>query len=182
MNGDATLIPLVGGSSGGTSDGVPGSGGGAIQLVANTSITVGKTGVITAGGGSGAFTDGAGSGGGILLESVIVTVNGILAANGGGGGGEGSKLDGANGKPSATAAPGGTNGGAGSAGKTLAGGDGLCPAASCVSTNPNDSPGAGGGGGAGWIRINTKTGTMTFTGTQSPPLTTSCMTQGKITP
>jgi hypothetical protein len=180
-NGNAMLIPLVGGSSGGSADGVPGSGGGAIQLVANTSVTVGKTGVITVGGGSGAFADGAGSGGGILLESVMVTVNGILAANGGGGGGENPNIDGTNGNASATPAPGGTNGGAGSAGKTLAGGNGLCPAASCVSTNPSDSPGAGGGG-AGWIRVNTKTGTMTFTGTQSPPLTTSCMTQGTITP
>lgn len=179
--GDAKLIPLVGGSSGGSADGVPGSGGGAIQLVAGTSITLGKTGVITAGGGHAALFDGAGSGGGILLESPTVTLSGVLAANGGGGGGEGMSFQGSDGKPSAMAAPGGTNGGAGSAGMTLTGGNGLCPAASCVSTNTSDAPG-GGGGGAGRIRVNTKSGTMTFGGTHSPPLTSICMTQGKITP
>jgi hypothetical protein len=92
--GTSTLIPLVGGSSGGTQYG--GEGGGAIQLVAGGQILV--SGTVTAGGAGGNVgSGGGGSGGALLLEAPVVTVTGVLAANGGGGGSNGDANSGANG-------------------------------------------------------------------------------------
>ncbi|MCK5798273.1 MAG: hypothetical protein KAI47_13870 [Deltaproteobacteria bacterium] len=108
--GNATLIPLVGGSGGGggrklysdnpagwqgTSQPSPGgAGGGAIQIVAAMSIALKPGAIINVGGGGGPSPihygggSGGGSGGAILLEAPIVSVatGAILAANGGGGG------------------------------------------------------------------------------------------------
>jgi hypothetical protein len=176
--GNATIIPLVGGSTGGAGVEDPGGGGGALQIVAGTSFTLDAQGKLGAGGGPGnesgdsnQMAAGGGSGGAILIEAPTVTISGTIAANGGGGGGNGG--DGTNGSTVLTAAPGGgVNGGAGSAGTTLNGSPGTMVA--------TDDPGAGGGG-AGWIRINTTSGAATITGMMSPAITTSCVTQGKLT-
>jgi hypothetical protein len=93
--GNATLTPLVGGSSGGAGGcQLPGGGGGALQLVARNAIRIAAGGVINVGGGGGGFGGGAagnmqnaaggGSGGSLLVEAATVTVEGTLAANGGG--------------------------------------------------------------------------------------------------
>jgi hypothetical protein len=187
-DGNSDLIPLVGGSSGGAGNGYPGSGGGAIQLVAAQSIIVGPDGVVTAGGGGGGgaglayMADGGGSGGAILIESMAFIQFGTLAANGGGGGGEPPATDvGSDGLPQGAAAPGGgTEGGQGSAVLTRDGGVGLCPPASC---NPAGFFAGGGGGAAGRIRLNAPIAT-TFYGSQvvhSPSLESQCMSWPQVT-
>jgi hypothetical protein len=170
--GNATLIPLLGGSGGAGEYG--GAGGGAIQIVAFGEIQVGTTGVIDAGGGAGGNgSSGAGAGGGILLEAPKVTVDGVIAANGGGGGASVGGSGGEDGKPSATpaAAELADLGGEGSAGDDPNGADGM------AMTN-NDS--LGGGGGAGRIRINTADGKVAITGTLSPSIASKCATLGKL--
>jgi hypothetical protein len=112
MYGSEQLVPLQGGARGGRNSAaitssrqaVPGAGGGAIELVACTDLTIGAQAVVEAsgGGGGGGFpgmtdassdTPGAGAGGGgggaILIEAlrVVVQRGAILVANGGGGGG-----------------------------------------------------------------------------------------------
>jgi hypothetical protein len=171
--GSSTLIPLVGGSSGGSEYG--GEGGGAIQVVAGGQIIV--SGVVTAGGAGGNVgAGGAGSGGAILLEAPTVSVTGTLAANGGGGGTSGDANSGADGLASAMPALGGmdvangnASGGQGSAGTTTAGSPGQKTAKGGV---------GGGGGGAGYIRVNANTATVG--GVVSPGMSTSCFSQGKI--
>jgi hypothetical protein len=186
--GTPALVPLVGGSGGGVGAIVSnGSGGGAIQLVAGTSIDLKAGAFISAPGGGGnqgglaaqQEGSGGGSGGAILLEAPTVTVAGALAVNGGGGG-SGGAAGGKNGDDGhdsdATPAAGGAptmtdHGGNGGAGGTADGTDGV---------NATSS-GAGGGGGAGRIRINTTTGQATLTGaTLSPAAATSCLTQGML--
>jgi hypothetical protein len=181
--GNANLIPLVAGSNGGNDGFNGGRSGGAIEIVAGTSITVGAYGHIQAGG-QGGYTAGGGSGGAILLEAPTVVVQGTLAANGGGGGSGNNDDIASDGIASAQPAAGEVDnlaggtavGGVGSAGATINGGNG----------GPND-PGTGsggGGGGAGRIRINTATGVATLmTGSViSPAMGTMCMTQGMLTP
>ena len=170
--GTAELIPLLGGSSGGSDRTRGGAGGGAIQLVAAQSIAIELTGVVAAGGGgadgNSANGPGGGSGGAILLEAPTVSVAGILAVNGGGGGQGSCSSGGADANPDATAAlGGGTVGGPGSAGTTLTGGAAL-------------AADGGGGGGAGRIRINTANGNAMLSGTLSPAASTTCVTQGRI--
>ncbi|MFZ5896897.1 MAG: hypothetical protein ACOY0T_37920 [Myxococcota bacterium] len=169
------IIPLVGGSSGGSASiWDSGGGGGAVQLVAGTSIQISTTGVINVGGGGGGQgSNGGGSGGAILLEAPIVTIAGILAANGGGGGSGSGTARGQNGLPSGQAALGGGTDGKGGDGSSALSIDGL----------PGTVTGSyegGGGGGAGVIRINTATGAANITGTLSPGLTSTCATQGVL--
>jgi hypothetical protein len=172
--GSATIAPFIGGSSGGPgpySDN-GGAGGGAIQIVAGTSISIGALGSVNAGGGGVAASAG-GSGGAILLESPTITIAGNVAANGGGGSyGSGFSPPGANGAGSSLPAPGSYTGGNGSAGSSIVGADGQ-------TDDAGGNVGAGGGG-AGWIRINTATANATITGSVSPSLTTRCATQGTI--
>jgi hypothetical protein len=171
--GTASLVPLLGGSSGGSHSST-GYGGGAIQITSNVSIVIGAMGGINADGDGGDDHDsvggGGGSGGAILLEAPSVTVAGTLTANGGGGG---DAMDpGADGNFSVTAAPGGgLSGGAGSGGGVIHGLDG---------TTSTTQVFGGGGGGAGRIRINNGDGTTTLlTGVFSPALTTPC---GNVAP
>jgi hypothetical protein len=187
--GAATLVPLVGGSAGGSGALFGGGGGGAVQLVAGTSITIG--GVVSVGGGGGSkgggyatgqAASGGGSGGSILLESPNVTISGTLEANGGGGGGGATGTNGADATPNATAAAGGDpsttgSGGNGSAGATTSGGAG----GAGDPPNPGNDVSGGGGGGAGMIRINSVTASTSLSGTLSPPIGT-CATQGPLTP
>lgn len=174
--GTATLIPLAGGASGGSSNGsdITNHGGGAIELVSGSLLTIGDTGIINLGGGG---TDpgygvGGGSGGGILLESPAVVVRGILAVNGGSGsaaGNGGSQP----GQPSLQpAAGGGGVAGNGSVGTGINGGDAVL-----------QSVLAGGGGGAGRIRINTGCGGSFEPSSGaiiSPTSATACFTTGPL--
>lgn len=181
--GTPELIPLVGGSSGGSGSFGAGAGGGAVQLVAFGQFSTAAGSFISVGGGGGqpavssSATDnagGGGSGGSILIEATGAQIAGILAANGGGGGGTSAK--GQNATPNATPAAGGamagqSAGGAGSAGAGIAG----------AAAASGAGPVGGGGGGAGRIRINTITGVAVITSaTLSPAATTTCVTQGKV--
>ena len=181
--GNATLSPLVGGSAGGYNSGTPcggqrGPGGGAIQIVAGSTINVRQYAAINVGGGGGGTCNGlggGGSGGAILLEAPMVVIRGNLAANGGGG----ASPQGVGAVATADANPalgGGTGtdggqsiGGPGSAGTTINGGDAVAGTSS-----------ASGGGGAGRIRINTASGSATISGLLSPDVSTACITQGTI--
>ena len=170
------IIPLLGGSSGGSASysNLPsGPGGGAVQIVAGTAIVIKLGGVITmagAGGYSGAT--GAGSGGSILLEAPKVTVDGVVAANGGGGGGSSGSgavaigdWGGITSTPARGGGPPGEKAGNGSGGVTIDGADG----------EPS-MYGTGGGGGAGRIRINTACGAVTVgaSAVMSPGQSTAC--------
>lgn len=156
-----------GGAGGSGSSGTApagGNGGGAVQITAQTSISV--LGSIVAGGSGGPAGTlsqnggaGGGSGGYIGLDAPVVMLQAtaVLAANGGGGG-EGATTDrdgdfGNDGAASSAPAPGGSvgtqfggNGGAGSAGTDL---DGV------TATDIKESGGGGGGGGAGYIIVRT---------------------------
>jgi hypothetical protein len=187
--GSASIAPLLAGSEGGKKGLTGGAGGGAVQLVAGTSITIEASGVVSAGAGGGGLggiggqgANAGGSGGAILLEAPAVTMAGTLAANGGGGGGAalGGGEGGKNATPNATPAAGGASfspGGAGSGAASIKGVDGTF--------TPHTGTGAGagagaGGGGAGRIRINTTSGAATLTGVLSPAVSTPCATQGTL--
>jgi hypothetical protein len=187
--GSPTLVPLAGGSAGGVGDLASGAGGGALQLVAGTSIVVASGGLVVAGGGGGSdgsggyAASGGGSGGALLFEAPMVTVSGTLAVNGGGGGGgAGAPSYAADATPNATPAAGGApattgvggNGGAGATVNGTAGGAGDPAGGTNV-------PGAGGGG-AGYIRINTSSGTATIAGTLTPAVGSACVSQGTLSP
>ncbi len=133
--GTPALVPLIGGSAGGNhgdyDDG--GEGGGAIQISAGTSITVGTLGVLNVPGYGGANVGGGGggSGGGILLEAPQVTIDGIVTANGGGAGLATANASGSGqtGQPSLQPATGGdVTEGAGAAGAIPNGADGTASA------------------------------------------------------
>jgi hypothetical protein len=190
-SGATTSTPSVrGGCNGangsGTTAGVGGRGGGAVYLIAGTSISVASTGTINAIGGvgtgagasgggasAGAGGGGGGAGGFVGFDAPAVTVAGIVFANGGGGGEGATPLkDGNDGAASASpstagsggagGAPRGGNGGAGSAGANRAGGNasagGLC--------DRGGAAGGGGGGGAGMIYIHPA---QTLGGQVAPP-------------
>lgn len=175
--GNATIIPLQGGSNGGQLLGA--AGGGALQLVAGQKIVVAATGFIDApGDGTGG---GGGSGGAILLEAPTVQVLGSVTANGGSGGAPGGN-PGTKGGRTATPTPGGmspdnTNGGAGGAGASVNGGDGVKLG---TDTEADGHGSANGGGGAGWIRINTTSGAAEISGVISPSIGGACASQGTL--
>ena len=164
--GTSTIIPLVGGSSGGNADYNGATGGGAVELVSGTSIKV--NGLINVGGLGAGNGGGGGSGGALLLEAPTVAVTGTLAANGGGGA-SGPGTGGKAGQPSATPAQGAStssgNAGDGSGGAVINGGTATY---------------GSGGGAAGRIRINTQSGAATLSGVLSPAASTACVTQGTI--
>lgn len=181
--GTAELIPLLGGSSGGTSTfdwggwtssnnpNWVGRGGGAIQISAGGRLVIGDTGMLSMGGRAGRSGSGGGSGGAILLEAPNVEVRGVLAANGGPGSGAARTQDAST---TYTPAPGSDfGGGRGSAGELNDGGDGTPP-------SDNSYP-AGGGGGAGRIRINSKLAAQFAPSAVITPTTESgCATIGQL--
>ncbi len=175
--GNSALVPLFGGSQGGpgaNGAATGGGGGGAVQIVAANSISIGQGGVINVGGGggrtnTGVNASGGGSGGAILLEAPTVTVAGVLAANGGGGGGSGTP--GQDGQESSTKAAGSSTGGGNGSAADMADGQ---PAGATAKQS-------GGAGGAGWIRINTRSGAM-LTGVLSPSKASMCATEGMLKP
>ena len=156
--GDAVTGP-------GSLTGRGGAGGGAVAIVAGTSISLnGRINASGAGGNAGTIAaksggGGGGSGGMIVLDSptIVVGVRTVLIANGGGGaqGGAASGAPGYDGGESSSPqlrAAGGLNPGAiggygadGSLGSGLAG-------ASAGGSAQNGGGGGGGGGGAGFIR------------------------------
>ena len=163
-SGEATLVPLRGGCSGGSMGGgtfaLGGLGGGAIQLVSRTRIEIGPSNgaasSIQAPGMQGAAAGvGGGSGGAILLEAPVVSVSAGagMQANGAGGGCNGQA--GAPGSLTTSAAQGGqcadANGGNGGSADSLPGDGGNV-------SGVGDLHGGGGGGAAGRIRINTADG------------------------
>jgi hypothetical protein len=163
------LIPLRGGCGGGAGGGTSkdggsgGGGGGAIQLAANTLITINGGGIRVSGGGGdgghrGDAGGGGGSGGAILLQSPRVLINGApLTANGGGGGAgcENDDVkdaeDGENGHHDARAASGGTTPASGAGGN---GGDGAVEGIEALRGFDGSSNGGGGGGGVGVIFVS----------------------------
>lgn len=146
--------------------GAAGRGGGALYLIAETSIAV--AGTVSAGGGGGgggaagasAGGGGGGSGGFIGFDTPALMIAGSAHANGGGGGEGSSQAAGAPGGDATSAtnqAQGGTggtsfgaNGGDGAAGTMLNGeaGSNTCGGACTTPTS-----GGGGGGGAGVIKL-----------------------------
>jgi len=150
-----------------------GGGGGAVALIAKTTISVkGTINASGAGGSQGQVASGAGgggAGGAILLDapSVVIDTTGVLMAQGGGGGeGGGGSVQGMPGADPTTvgvAAPGGAgtsaggDGGPGANGST--GGDGM-----------GGGGGSGSGGGGGGIGVIRAFGTVTDMGKSAPPV------------
>lgn len=168
----STLEPLRGGCAGGYLAETGGSGGGALQMVSGSRISLGAGAAINAGGAGGSTPlssygagGGGGAGGGILLEAPVIELGARagLAANGGGGGGAGGN-PGAPGRVSLEPAPGGvgcrnddtacSSGGAGAANNVAA----RSGVAAIPRTGAEPQAG-GGGGGIGVIRINTRDAT-----------------------
>jgi hypothetical protein len=149
--------------NGGNGAGEGGSGGGALQLTAQTRVTI--NGQLHAGGGGGGGANassgqpcgggGGGSGGLIDLEApmLLLGADAIIAANGGGGGEgaeDGTADPGDDGQLGAAAAAGGS----GNQGRGGDGGDGGAQASADAGTGSNgtnngSNRGGGGGGGAG---------------------------------
>jgi hypothetical protein len=166
--------------------GAAGRGGGAVYLIAETSINVASGGSISASGGAaggggagaGAGGGGGGSGGFIGLDSPMLMIAGQVFANGGGGGeASGAQSTGAPGGDATNAtiaAAGGaggsnfgTDGGDGSVGTQLTGEP---AAANCTGTCTTPTAGGGGGGGAGVIKRYRAT-SVSGGGAISPPAT-----------
>lgn len=164
--GNASLVPLRGGCDGGAQYYLksPGRGGGAVQLVSGTKISI--SGTVAA---NGSARDSGGSGGGILLEAPIVEVTGHVVANGGAGGtalftGEDGGLADIPAQGHAEIPDFAGKGGNGAAGTTAATAGGLM-----VSLSSPPVWGGGGGGGVGRIRVNTAPDGQRSTGLFSPP-------------
>lgn len=173
--GTDSLIPLLGGSAGGSHTST-GYGGGAIQITSNQAIKIGAAGGINANGSGGdnhaGVGGGGGSGGSILLEAASVTVAGTLTANGGAGG-DTNQVGPSGNFSNMPALGGGMAGGTGSGDTVINGQDG---------TTSQSTNFGGGGGGAGRIRINNADGTSTaLTGTFSPAIISACMTVARMT-
>jgi hypothetical protein len=164
-----------------------GGGGGALQLVSRTSVTLQGTARVNVGGGGGgggsghASSGGAGGGGGgnILIEAPVVTsaTQSIVAANGGGGGAcEGT--NGQDGALSTAPAAGGTRAGAPSGGAGAAG---------AMSTGQNSVAtvctigSAGGGGGLGLVYVRTRAGGASLNGTVSGSLGVGALKLRRLT-
>jgi hypothetical protein len=165
---------LVGGCAGGseffggTLEAIGGAGGGAVQFVAGTSITL--NGIVSLGGGGGtanaqgASSSGGGSGGVIVFEAPKVSIgsSGGIAANGGGGGGCG--VAGGDGTPDGVAAPGGSGS---DCNEELWGGSGGIATSETTDLNAGGNMTGtvsgtygGGGGSVGRARIATFDGTF----------------------
>lgn len=173
------LVALTGGCGGGEG-GFPngqsgrapaGAGGGALYLIAGTSIRVTGAGINVsgAGGDGGATRRGGGGGGaggmvGFDAPSIVLDAN-VLSKGGGGGGGGGDTSAGQSGRDADLATPlGAVDGGSGGGGGGR-GGDGSNGTIGGVPGGPATSGGGGGGGGAGYVLIS---GQRTGSGTVNP--------------
>jgi hypothetical protein len=172
-----------GGAGQGNNHGPGANGGGAVYLIAGTSITVQSSGAIYASGGGGTGgedTSGGGGGGGsgglVGLDAPAINVMGHIAANGGGGGGGAGNTDAGNGGDGAQVgtpaawnqrAGGGTGGDQNPSANTPGGQGGATGnlAGEVSPASPGGSGGGGGGVGVIWVH-------GTLTGNQlSPPMT-----------
>jgi hypothetical protein len=163
------------GGVGTATDDPPGSGGGALYLLAAGTLTnAGTINFSGSGGGRGRISKGGGSGGGsggmlALWAADLVTKDGTIYGNGGGGGGgadNGVSGNAGQSPSSATAAaPGGGGGGGGGPG---AGGPGAFGTTAAVN-GIQDTTGAGGGGGGGGVGIIRVISGQQLAGTVSPP-------------
>jgi hypothetical protein len=196
VQGMVSIVPLRSGSSGGTNSalsgtprqGLPGGGGGALQIVGCTSMTVTASALFDANGGGGqggrpgsSSTPGAGAGGGsggaVLIEAQTMTLasGARFYANGGGGGGgatlSGAGGDGQDGQAQNSAATGGTASIAmGATSKDGGTGGATMSSGTPIAAGPGGSvPGGmmgmmsaagGGGGGVGRIRLNNTAGSL----------------------
>jgi hypothetical protein len=182
--GDATLVPLRGGCSGGRSGDAPnrstygagGGGGGGVQLSVLDRLDLSGKILATGGGGvagadAGSGSGGGGSGGAILLEAsaIVVDASAVISANGGGGAaGQPYPLNsnvstsGEDGRAEASAAAGGTaadigGGGGPGAWRDASAADGGIPSSGQFGSSGGFTVwggGGGGGGGLGRIRVN----------------------------
>ncbi len=179
IQSEPTLIPLIGGCSGGWSDEsggaavsiARGAGGGAVQMVSRATISFQSGAVIDVSGGGGISGDfftttvsvggaGGGSGGSILLEAPTITLDGagvVLSAKGGSGAAGTRGLSGADGGYGAAPAPGGVNSNGADGG---AGGTESAAAQPGQAAQGGSTDGAGGGGSVGLCRLNTRTGAI----------------------
>jgi hypothetical protein len=150
------------GAAGAGTGGVEGHGGGAVTLIAKTSVmiagTVNASGASGAGGKTSGGGGGGGSGGMIVLDAPTVNVTGQCFANGGGGG-EGANAN-ANGEDGHESASPGTAGAGGLVGTNIggdggAGGAGTSPVGTVGVKGVDGGGGAigGGGGGGGSVGI-----------------------------
>ena len=163
------------GSVGAATGGSGGHGGGAVDLIAETSITV--SGTINASGKSGSSTteDGAGGGGGgsggmIVFDTPVLTFAATtnVFANGGGGGEGTAGNTGVGGTDPVSPALGGIGGSGGTTGGDGGnGGFGTLPGAIGGNGISMNEGGGGGGGGAGVIKLFR--GTAPTLGLVSPP-------------
>ncbi len=169
------------GSNNGTNFGAGSAGGGAVYLIAGTSITVAMNATISAsgaGGSPGLNQSGGGGGGGsgglIGFDAETITVMGRVAANGGGGGGGAGTTNGGNGGDGfqpGTMANWNQRAGGGSSGNGANSSGGQGGAINNVgggTTNNSDGGSGGGGGGVGVIWVH-----GTLTGMQVSPPTTA---------
>jgi hypothetical protein len=172
-----------GGSQQGNNHGSGSNGGGAVYLIAGSTISVQANGAIYAsgaGGDGGNDTSGGGGGGGsgglVGLDAPTIAVMGRIAANGGGGGGGAGSTDGGDGgdgaQPGTPAmwnqrAGAGTGGTQNPAGNTPGGRGGAVNDLAGEASPASVGGSGGGGGGVGVIWVH-----GTLTGTQlSPPMT-----------
>jgi hypothetical protein len=178
ISSDSDLQPLRGGCSGGAGGNGTisgGAGGGAVQITASGTITIGTAANVATvsaagGGGRGVTTNntgagGGGSGGAILLEAPATPVlgtNGATRAHGGGGGEGSSNQNGSAGADGSLSSNTAASGGSGASGGDGAGG-GLCAGNNCATATADGLSGlqgsstsvgyGGGGGGGGRIQI-----------------------------
>jgi hypothetical protein len=172
------------GSNGADSGGARGDGGGAVHLIAKTSITINGTINASGAGGGGGSSVGGGGGGGaggmIGLDAPAISISGaaVVFANGGGGGEgggggtgrPGGESDGTRARGGKGGAQEGGDGGDGTAGAMLDGRNGS------DYTRPQGGGGGngGGGGGAGGAGGVVRTfGALTNNGLVSPTPTSS---------
>ncbi|HEY1557717.1 MAG TPA: hypothetical protein VGF94_22955 [Kofleriaceae bacterium] len=154
-----------------TAGGAGGNSGGAIYLLAGTSITILATVSANGAGGSGGNVDSGGGGGGtgglIGLEAPAITVGAVIAANGGGGGGggDGTPSAGGTGGDGQTSTTQAAAGGATATNYVTTGGTGGVAA---IAPGDGSSNPAGGGGGGGAVGVIYAKGSLTGAAMCSP--------------
>jgi hypothetical protein len=157
------------GGNGGATGGLAGSGGGAVYLVAGSTITFGASGVINVSGGGGhasssqAGGGGAGSGGMIVLYATTISAgSGKLLANGGGGASGTTNGGGTSGTDPADATPLVQAGSVVGPMTCCTGAKGFAGTMAAEAGGPVNAgqSGGGGGGGGGYIQSNKPLGTQ----------------------
>lgn len=168
IDGDATLIPLRGGCSGGDGAGPGGgrgAGGGAIQISASGALVLaGRINAVGGGGDGGGIPRGGGGGGGsggaVLLEggALSITETATIAVPGGGGGeGGDNQNNGESGRSGSISQVIISEGGDGQSFGGDGGDGGGLNQSALPGGNGTNEAGGGGGGSAGRIRLHSNT-------------------------